>query len=117
VNYYSDKEHGAAQEVADLVEQAGRGKAIAVQADVGNQDDVARSVTEAVNAFGGLDLLVNNAGIKKQVPLLETPREGWEQILRTLSVRARRTSSCAASKASTVRQKWSFASPPGPNTA
>jgi glucose 1-dehydrogenase len=39
--------------------------------------------TAAVHAFGGVDLLVNNAGIEKQVPLLETTVEGWEQILRT----------------------------------
>jgi len=40
-------------------------------------------VRETVEAFGGVDLLVNNAGIEKQVPLLETSLEAWESILRT----------------------------------
>ncbi len=51
--------------------------------DVGSEGDVRRMVRETVEAFGGVDLLVNNAGIEKQVPLLETSLEAWESILRT----------------------------------
>ena len=83
VNYYSDHEHGAAQEVVASIERAGPGKAVAVQADVGAEEDVERLVAEAVGAFGGVDILVNNAGIEKQIPLLETSQQDWERILRT----------------------------------
>jgi glucose 1-dehydrogenase len=40
-------------------------------------------VRETVDALGGIDLLVNNAGIEKQIPLLETSVEDWDRILRT----------------------------------
>jgi glucose 1-dehydrogenase len=83
VNYYSDKEEEAARELVRDIEQADDVRAIAVQADVGSEDDVRRMVRETVQAFGGVDLLVNNAGIEKQVPLLETSLDGWESILRT----------------------------------
>ena len=83
VNYYSSKEKGAADEVVASIERAGPGEAVAVRADVGNETDVERMVAETVTAFGGLDLLVNNAGIEKQIPLLETSQQDWERILRT----------------------------------
>ncbi len=50
---------------------------------MGSENDVKAMVAQVVQAFGGVDLLVNNAGIEKQVPLLETSQEGWEAILRT----------------------------------
>ncbi len=83
VNYFSDKEADAAQAIARDIAGAGDVRAIAVQADVGSEGDVRRMVRETVEAFGGVDLLVNNAGIEKQVPLLETSLEAWESILRT----------------------------------
>ena len=82
INYYSDKEADAGQEVVGECEKAG-GKAIAVQADVGSEDDVKRMVEEAVNAFGGLNILVNNAGIENQVPTMEMPLKDWDRVLRT----------------------------------
>lgn len=75
VNFYSEKEQEAADEVIRAIEQAGQ-KAIAVQADVGNEADVQRMVRETVNALGGIDLLVNNAGIEKQIPLARDVRRG-----------------------------------------
>src|SRR5919205_3130066 len=79
VNYYADGEADAARAVA---EQVGRGS-LAVQADVGDEDDVKRLVVSARDAFGGVDLLVNNAGIEKQIPLLEMSLEDWERVIRT----------------------------------
>lgn len=83
VNYYSDKEQQAAEDVVRDIDQAGQAKAIAVQADVGDQGDVCRMVAQTTEVFGGVDLLVNNAGIEKPVPLLETSLADWEPILRT----------------------------------
>ncbi len=82
VSFYSEKEQEAADQVVRAIEQAGQ-KAIAVQADVGNEADVQRMVRETVDALDGIDLLVNNAGIEKQIPLLETSVEDWDRILRT----------------------------------
>lgn len=60
VNYASAKE-GAEKVVADIV--AAGGKAIAVQADVSKTADVERLFAETKDAFGDVDVLVNNAGV------------------------------------------------------
>jgi glucose 1-dehydrogenase len=78
VNYYSDEEEHIAREIVWDIEQSGDVSAIAVQADVGSEDDVRRMVRETVEAFGGGDVSVTNAGIEKQGPLLETSMNGWE---------------------------------------
>jgi glucose 1-dehydrogenase len=82
VNYYSDREKADADEVVAAVEAAGA-KGLAVQADVGDQDQAVRLVQEAADAFGGVDLLVNNAGIEKQIALLQMSLDDWERVLRT----------------------------------
>jgi 3-oxoacyl-[acyl-carrier protein] reductase len=51
----------AAEEVAAAVRDGG-GEAVVVQGDVTDRRDVARIVDETVQAFGGLDVLINNAG-------------------------------------------------------
>jgi 3-oxoacyl-[acyl-carrier protein] reductase len=60
VNYASSKE-GADRVVTEITGKGG--KAIAVQGDVSKADDVRRIFAETKKAFGGLDVLVNNAGI------------------------------------------------------
>ena len=60
VNYSSAKA-GADKVVADIV--AAGGKAIAVQADVSKKADVERLYAETLQAFGSVDVLVNNAGV------------------------------------------------------
>ena len=60
VNYASSKD-GAEKVVADIVSKGG--KALAVQGDVSQPADVDRIFTEAQKAFGGVDVLVNNAGV------------------------------------------------------
>jgi len=72
----------AAAETRRLVEEAGR-RCVAVQADVGVEADVARVFREAVPALGGLDVLVNNAGVEQRGKWEEYPVEAWERILRT----------------------------------
>ena len=82
VNYFSEKEDEMANEVVAEVEKSGN-KAIAVRADVGSEDDVIRMVGQTADTFGGVDLLVNNAGIENQVPTLEMPLADWDRVLRT----------------------------------
>jgi glucose 1-dehydrogenase len=82
VNYYSDKEAPDAQGVVEAVEKAGR-RGLAVQADVGSEDDVKRMVEQVRDQLGAVDILVNNAGIENQVPTMEMSLQDWERVLRT----------------------------------
>ena len=52
--------------------------AVAVGADVTSEEEVAAAVREAVLAFGGVDLVVNNAGLSISKPLLETTAADWD---------------------------------------
>jgi 3-oxoacyl-[acyl-carrier protein] reductase len=74
VNYASSKE-GADRVVAEITGNGG--KAIAVQADVSKQADVQRLFAEARQAFGQLDILINNAGIYEFSPLEKVTVENF----------------------------------------
>jgi glucose 1-dehydrogenase len=78
VNYLSDAT--VAEGMIQRIKQSG-GRAIAVQMDVSSEEDVIRAFGEARQAFGGLDLLVNNAGIEKPFPLVDMPLEWWRRVL------------------------------------
>ncbi|WP_188037236.1 bifunctional aldolase/short-chain dehydrogenase [Actinotalea sp. JY-7885] len=65
-----------AQEVAAGI--GGPDRAIAVRADVTSEDDVRAMVDAAALAFGGVDLVVNNAGLSISKPLLETTTADWD---------------------------------------
>ncbi len=82
INYYSEQEATDAQAVLEVIEREGAGGLIA-QADVGDEEAVTAMVAHADERLGGLDLLVNNAGIEKQIPLLEMAAKDWERVLRT----------------------------------
>ncbi|MFG0266334.1 MAG: SDR family oxidoreductase [Rhodopirellula sp. JB055] len=68
VNYAGSKE--AAEEVVSEIEEAG-GHAIAVQADVSSSAAVKTMFERAESEYGGVDVLVNNAGIMKLAPIAE----------------------------------------------
>lgn len=72
VNYAGNE--SAANEVVSKVEQAG-GRAIAAKADVSNAIEVKRMFDSAETAFGGVDVLVNNAGIMKLAKLADSDDE------------------------------------------
>jgi 3-oxoacyl-[acyl-carrier protein] reductase len=76
VNYASSKE-GADRVVAEI-EKAG-GKAAAVGADLSKKADVDRLFARAKEAFGRLDVLVNNAGIFEFLPLEEITEEHFHK--------------------------------------
>ncbi|MGW0989956.1 bifunctional aldolase/short-chain dehydrogenase [Streptomyces sp. NPDC002486] len=56
----------------------GPDKAVAVTVDVTSEEQIAAAFRAAVLAFGGVDLVVNNAGISVSKPLLETSAEDWD---------------------------------------
>jgi rhamnulose-1-phosphate aldolase/alcohol dehydrogenase len=72
----ADRDTGAAEKVA-----AGLGSsdtAIAVTADVTDEAQVIEALRQAVLAFGGVDLVVNNAGLSLSRRLLETTAADWD---------------------------------------
>ncbi|MET9724707.1 bifunctional aldolase/short-chain dehydrogenase [Streptomyces zaomyceticus] len=78
---------GASVVVADLngdnaaavaEELGGPDKAVAVTVDVTDEEQIAAAFRAAVLAFGGVDLVVNNAGISISKPLLETTARDWD---------------------------------------
>ena len=72
----ADRAYESAVEVA--AEIGGPDVALAVNADVTSEQAVAAALREAVLAFGGVDLVVNNAGLSISKPLLETTEADWD---------------------------------------
>jgi 3alpha(or 20beta)-hydroxysteroid dehydrogenase len=68
--------------VDDVAEQLGS-DAVAVAADVTSEDDWRRVSAAAVEQFGGIDVLVNNAGIIRVKPLLETDLALFSRVVDT----------------------------------
>lgn len=52
--------------------------AIGVQVNVTDQDQIERGIRDAVLAFGGIDIIINNAGLSLSKPLLETTEADWD---------------------------------------
>jgi Dehydrogenases with different specificities (related to short-chain alcohol dehydrogenases) len=71
-----------AQEIVKRITASG-GKAIAAQADISKEADVARLIRQAVGAFGRIDVLVNNAGLQPLVALREMSSEQWNEVINT----------------------------------
>jgi rhamnulose-1-phosphate aldolase/alcohol dehydrogenase len=72
----ADVDGDAAERVADEI--GNRDVAIAVTVDVTDETQVAAAVTAAALAFGGLDLVVNNAGLSISKSLLDTTETDWD---------------------------------------
>jgi threonine dehydrogenase-like Zn-dependent dehydrogenase len=72
----ADRNIDAARSVA--AELGGPDVAVAVEADVTDEAAVRAMVASAVLAFGGVDLVVNNAGLSLSRPLLDTTVEDWD---------------------------------------
>jgi glucose 1-dehydrogenase len=71
-------------EATEKLEQqvAGLGaKAIGVEADVSKVEDLERLVKSAVDAFGRLDIMVNNAGIETRTGVLDTTEEQFDKVI------------------------------------
>ena len=76
----NSRSHERAQEVADSIEADG-GTAIAVEADVTDEDAVAALVETTVDEFGRLDVMVNNAGLTTLGPAEEFDVDEWRQVV------------------------------------
>jgi rhamnulose-1-phosphate aldolase/alcohol dehydrogenase len=62
----------------DVAASLGRDNAVAVSIDVTSEAAIKQALAEAVLAFGGVDLIVNNAGLSISKPLLETTQRDWD---------------------------------------
>ena len=72
----ADRDAGSASEAAASLGPAD--VAVPVTADVTSEDDVAAALASAALAFGGVDLVVNNAGLSISKPLTETTAADWD---------------------------------------
>ncbi len=80
----NDEHEDEAIETVKMIEDAGyTGQAIAFRADVSKEEEVKAMVTEAVNKFGKIDILINNAAIYRGHSLIETTNEEWDELIAT----------------------------------
>lgn len=66
--------------LVEEIEKAGGVAAFSVGSPI-NHDDVKRVVRDAVDKFGGIDILITAAGVNKPNPIVEQPLEEWEMIM------------------------------------
>ena len=79
VNYHSNEK--AAHQVVDQI-KADDGEAVAVQADVSNKADVDRLVQAALDAFGRIDILFNNAGsLVERSTIADMSEKLWDDVM------------------------------------
>lgn len=77
VNWLDDE--GAAQSICREIEKLDR-KAVAIQGSVGSKTGAVAIVDSANQAFGGLDILINNAGVFPRSDFLELEEEEWDLV-------------------------------------
>ncbi len=70
----------SAERVAEGL-RAGRGKAVAIQADISRLGDGERFISETVSQLGALDILVNNAGVEKRANFWEVTEADYDFVL------------------------------------
>ena len=78
INHVGDE--STARAMAEAIAGVG-GRATTVRMDVSREADVQRGFAEASEALGGLDLLVNNAGIQQPFDLVDMPLEEWQKVI------------------------------------
>ncbi len=78
INYR--KENKDLEDTKKEIEEAGR-KCLAVQGDVSNYEDCERFIKEAIEKFGKIDVLVNNAGITRDNLLMRMKKEDFQDVL------------------------------------
>ena len=78
IDYIADPEE--TRELEQKIEHAG-GRAVGVQADVSQPKDLKVMVDTAVQTFGRLDVLVNNAGIESRTSVLDTTEDQYQRVL------------------------------------
>jgi 3-oxoacyl-[acyl-carrier protein] reductase len=101
VNYRERR--AAAIDVVREIESAGA-SAVAVQGDVTARADVRALVARTIEVFGGLHILVNNAGLLQQKPFADITEEDWDAVL---AVNLKGAFLCAQEALAEMRQRGS----------
>jgi glucose 1-dehydrogenase len=78
INYHHNQ--AAAQATADAV-VAASGRALVVQGDVSQLADLTALVTQTVQAFGRLDVMVNNAALETRTGILDTTEQQFDEVM------------------------------------
>ena len=82
INYFSPAEASDAAALQKEIEDIGQ-KSVTVQADVTQPDQVTAMVDSAIDALGGIDILVCNAGVATTAPVQDLPVEDWTRVITT----------------------------------
>jgi len=77
----SGRSTGPAQDVVDEIVEAG-GEAVANTDDISDWEGAQRLINAAVEHFGGLDVLINNAGILRDRMLVNMTEEEWDAVIK-----------------------------------
>ncbi|PPF84512.1 short-chain dehydrogenase [Subtercola sp. Z020] len=93
---------GADVAILDLLDEPGRATAAAIggsfhRVDLTDDTETRTVLSDAIDALGGIDVLVNNAGILRFGPLLEITAEEWDEMFR-INTRAMLTTTQVAAK-------------------
>lgn len=99
VNYTSNE--NAAKEVVDEIKKLGS-DAVAVKADVAIKAEAEALVQAAVDEFGGLDVLVNNAGFTRPAMMLKMTEDQWDQVV---DIHLKGAFLCAQAAANYMKEK------------
>ena len=78
INYVTAEDK--ANELVDEIRSSG-GEAMAIHADVSNEEDVQRMFHRVIEAYGSVDLLVNNAGLQRDAKFLDMSLKQWNFVL------------------------------------
>ena len=70
----------ALEETAESIRKMGR-EALICPMDISNLEDIEKAVGDAVKAFGRVDILINNAGIAGEKPVVEMTGETWDRVM------------------------------------
>jgi rhamnulose-1-phosphate aldolase/alcohol dehydrogenase len=76
---------GAEQVANDLCRKSGARRAVAVRMDVTSEESVHAAFAAAALAFGGIDIVVNNAGLASSAPITKTTLAEWNKNLSVLA--------------------------------
>jgi NAD(P)-dependent dehydrogenase (short-subunit alcohol dehydrogenase family) len=95
-----DRDESAAKDAVDAIVSAG-GEALVLVADVSRPEQIKQAFATALDRFGRLDILVNNAALVRRIPALETSIDVWREVM-DVNLNAAFVCSCAAAEPMTA---------------
>lgn len=79
INYCHHQEE--AEKLADYIKDTYQVDAVSIQCDVSKEEEVEKMVNEIVDKFGGIDILINNAGVSRDSLLLDKNMKEFKRVL------------------------------------